>query len=43
MLRKNNQGKQLLFSVALTDKQVQDQAFDFSLSFLDPYVQLQLG
>lgn len=33
----------MLFTVALTDKQVQDQAFDFNLSFLDPFVQLQLG
>lgn len=31
---------QLLFNVPLTEKQVQTEVFDFSLSFLDPLVQI---
>lgn len=34
-----NGGKDLMFRIPLTENQVNEEAFDYNLSFLDPFVE----
>ena len=38
-----NGAKDLIFRIPLTETQVTEEAFDYNLSFLDPFVEQQLG
>lgn len=44
VLRQNKTNtRDLLFNIPLTEKQVQSELYDYSMSFLDPFVQIQIS